>query len=270
MQNSRIRLFASRFRSSPFSLSARVSCRCFGALCPRHRSLQRFRATASPSLHGVPDEAGSPASSVLLDAPNPVQPSLSASFPSQSRYHRHPSFAPARIGRPSRSGQGCSPASPTGFLSWSPTGLPGSLENLCVHALLFDPGGSDGPAHVAFGASLLPSARFKASAPTWRLARLNHTACTLAVYASQPGLPLHHARLASGWGPAFPGRASRPQGSFVRFPLFSYMASSSPRLLLAHGFCLSVPSLPRRAYAMHTRRFPVGATREQDLGTSRA
>jgi len=28
---------------------------------------------------------------------------------------------------------------------------------------------------------------------------LNHTAYTLAVYASQPGSPLHHARLASGW-----------------------------------------------------------------------
>jgi hypothetical protein len=28
---------------------------------------------------------------------------------------------------------------------------------------------------------------------------LNHTACTPAVYASQPGSPLRHARLASGW-----------------------------------------------------------------------
>jgi hypothetical protein len=45
---------------------------------------------------------------------------------------------------------------------------------------------------------------------------LNNTACTLAVYASQPGSPLDHARLASGWWPALTGRAarsSRPAGT---------------------------------------------------------
>jgi len=35
---------------------------------------------------------------------------------------------------------------------------------------------------------------------------LYHTACTLTVYASQPGVfPPDHARLASGWGSAFSG-----------------------------------------------------------------
>ena len=34
---------------------------------------------------------------------------------------------------------------------------------------------------------------------------INHTACALAVYASQPGSPLDHARLATTWGPAFVG-----------------------------------------------------------------
>jgi hypothetical protein len=38
------------------------------------------------------------------------------------------------------------------------------------------------------------------------LSRLNHAAHALAVYASQPGSPRHHARLASGWGPPLPGR----------------------------------------------------------------
>jgi len=115
-------------------------------------------------------------------------------------------------------GQGCCPASPTGCLTWSRTGLPGSLGDLCVHALLFDPGGSAAPAR-SLSAPLLPSVRFKTSAPTSRLSRLNPTACTLAVYASQPGLPLRHARLASGWGPAFPGRALHPRDPFVRFLL---------------------------------------------------
>lgn len=39
-----------------------------------------------------------------------------------------------------------------------------------------------------------------------KLSRLRHTACSLAVYASQCGLPRHHARLASGCRPALPGR----------------------------------------------------------------
>jgi hypothetical protein len=48
-------------------------------------------------------------------------------------------------------------------------------------------------------ASVLPSALPTASAPTRTvISRLNHTARMLAVYASQGGLPRHHARLASG------------------------------------------------------------------------
>ena len=42
---------------------------------------------------------------------------------------------------------------------------------------------------------------------------LNYTACTLAVYASQHGLPQCHARLASGWWPTFTGRDLLPAGS---------------------------------------------------------
>ena len=39
---------------------------------------------------------------------------------------------------------------------------------------------------------------------------LNHTAYTLAVYASQYRSPAYHARLASGWRPTFTGRVSHP------------------------------------------------------------
>ena len=58
-----------------------------------------------------------------------------------------------------------------------------------------------------YRASMLPSAFSTASA----LARtvisgLNHTARPLAVYASQGGLPHHHARLASGWLASLSGR----------------------------------------------------------------
>jgi hypothetical protein len=78
-----------------------------------------------------------------------------------------------------------------------------------VHALFFDPGRSITPGLPLFGAPLLPPPMSTTSAPAipnfrGSIARL----CTLAVYASQPGLPLHHARLASGWRPTFPGRAA--------------------------------------------------------------
>jgi len=44
-----------------------------------------------------------------------------------------------------------------------------------------------------------PSVPRNTSAPTsFRITGLNHAACKLAVYASQGGLPHHHARLASG------------------------------------------------------------------------
>jgi len=64
-------------------------------------------------------------------------------------------------------------------------------------ALLFDPGGTSARGHCC--ASMLPSAISTASAPTKTIiSRLNHTARSLVVYASQGGLPHHHARLTSG------------------------------------------------------------------------
>jgi hypothetical protein len=52
-----------------------------GFRCTRHVSLQRCHDTASPSLGEVPRD-GSPASSVLWDAPTPQGPSRRASLPS--------------------------------------------------------------------------------------------------------------------------------------------------------------------------------------------
>src|SRR5580700_5403 len=60
---------------------------------------------------------------------------------------------------------------------------------------------------------------------------LNHTARTLAVYASQGGLPHRHARLASGGWPTLPGGTGYPPGPIERFQV---IPSSFPRLRLAH------------------------------------
>ncbi len=82
----------------------------------------------------------------------------------------------------------------------------------CRHALLSDPGGISIPSRC--GISMWPSTFITASAPAiGMLSRLNHTAYWLAVYASQPGLPRDHARLASGWWLAFAGRDWLPAGS---------------------------------------------------------
>jgi hypothetical protein len=81
--------------------------------------------------------------------------------------------------------------------------VPGGPQ--CERALLFDPGGTVARGHCC--ASMLPSAISTASAPAKTLiSRLNHTARSLAVYASQGGLPHRRARLASGWLASLSGR----------------------------------------------------------------
>ena len=68
------------------------------------------------------------------------------------------------------------------------------------------------------GASVLPSVLPTTSATTMVLVSgLHHAACALAVYASQPGSPRHHARLASGWGLALAGRDLHPMVLNERF-----------------------------------------------------
>ncbi len=76
------------------------------------------------------------------------------------------------------------------------------------------------------------------------LSRLDHTACTLAVYASQAGLPQHHARLASGWWPPLAGQDWRPAGfttkSFKEGNALLFF-SSLPRLRLAQKDLTPLP-----------------------------
>ena len=68
-----------------------------------------------------------------------------------------------------------------------------------------DPGGIF--ALGRYRASMLPSAFTTASASAISIiSGLNHTARSLAVYASQGELPQRHARLASGWLASLSGR----------------------------------------------------------------
>ena len=67
-------------------------------------------------------------------------------------------------------------------------------------------------------------------APTIGISELNSTAFGLAVYASQCGLPQHHARLASSCWSGSTGRDSHPQGSDERFQSCYYISFPFPKL----------------------------------------
>ena len=71
---------------------------------------------------------------------------------------------------------------------------------------------------------------------------LNHTARTLAVYASQGGLLHRHARLASGWlAKPLPGGVGYPLGSNERFQVIAILLSQA-----LPGALLSMSSTTRR------------------------
>ena len=91
----------------------------------------------------------------------------------------------------------------------------------CLHAPLFDPGGP-----VRTCQSVRPTASREATFRAWYdvgptmflLSGLNHAAYRLAVYASQDGLPHHHARLASKRWPASRAGSYPPKGPSTKFP----------------------------------------------------
>ena len=114
---------------------------------------------------------------------------------------------------------------------WRRPGLPGSWKALACVPCSRTPAG---PLRQAFcGVSVWPSAFSTASAPAITLLTgLNHTARTLAVYASPWRLPDHDARLATGWV-ANPSRAGLSPAGLQR--KVSAHASPFPRLILAQA-----------------------------------
>jgi len=165
-------------------------------------------------------------------------PPLPPRFVSFAR--RYPShvlvFAPLGCRTSPPRGQGlCYPGRPLRLLvtgGGRASQVPG--EPRCAHAPLLDPGGivvQDPLKHARYG---LPR-RQRRRLPHYVFSRLDHAACALPVYASQPGSPRDHATLSSGCGSALPGGIGYPLGSLVRFRSGTYgpISSSSPRLSLA-------------------------------------
>ena len=96
------------------------------------------------------------------------------------------------------------PRRPRRLCTVEKTRPPRFLGDPCVHAPLFDPGGPPVPGHYRTGDVVFRTLKDVDSALP--ISRLNHAACTLSVYASQPGSPPDHATLDSGRWPALTGQ----------------------------------------------------------------
>ena len=98
------------------------------------------------------------------------------------------------------------------------TGLPRFLGNPGVNMPCSStPTGPAGPGQFSPTDAAFRSRNGVGSRDDKILSGLNHTACSLAVYASQPGSLPDHARLASGCWPTLPGGIDYPLGSTARF-----------------------------------------------------
>lgn len=176
-----------------------------GARCPLRLSLQPLHAPVPPSLHRV-RKGCVPLLHRYYEALR-----LPDDLPARLRFLRQRATTATRHslteggGRPSPSGQGCSPdahrplvvesSGPPRFLGHPRVCVPRSLTPTRPQGLaVFQPW------DAAFRYQYSVGSRHRVV-----LSRLDHAARTPTVYASQPGLPRHHARLVSGWGPPLPG-----------------------------------------------------------------
>ena len=93
---------------------------------------------------------------------------------------------------------------------WRRRDLPGSWATLACMPRSQTP--ADRRTQATTGPAMSSSVQITTSTPRWVLSRLYHAACTLSVYASQPGSPPVRATLDSGWWPALAGQDSHLLG----------------------------------------------------------
>ena len=195
----------------PLGLLVPFTFPSFGSVCRRPPYLHRVSAGLLPRLPRY-----------YLGAKTPCRPSRFASFPSLPSTASHPFFA--------RSGRRALAAWRQEYSGFAPealrcpavhsaetTGSPRFLgDPLCTCPALRPRREPRARPYTASG--LLPSVMRTTSAPSpHEISGLNHTACAPTVYASQGGLPHHHARLVSGCRPALPGGVGYPLGPNARF-----------------------------------------------------
>ena len=125
-------------------------------------------------------------------------------------------FAPQRTSVPPRPGVD-DPVSPAGMLPRERQDLPSSWGTPIVRLHMFQSDSGRTARTRPLRCSSVALGFSNAKAPTIGLSKLNSMAFGLVVYASQDGLPRHHARLTSGRWSGATGRAFHPQGSYERF-----------------------------------------------------
>ena len=140
-------------------------------------------------------------------------------------------FAPQRTSAPPWPGVG-DPVSPAGNSLRNRQDLPSSWGIPIVRLHMFSRRRQD-CWHQTIKCSSVALVSGTTKAPTKGLSALYSMAFGLAVYASQAGLPRHHARLASGRWSGATGRAFHPQDSAERFQ--SFISSPFLNLLDAIG-----------------------------------
>jgi hypothetical protein len=185
-------------------------------------SVSRRPLPSTGSLGLVP-----PLHRLLLGARTPGRSSGVASLPSLGPTTPCPFFAPNRAGHRAV-GPGLDRL-PAVLFGVETSGSPRFLGNPLVRMprSLTPVGRTPGSAAPRFRRPPYRTASaalaIQRGAPTtFAISGLNHAACSLAVYSSQPGSPLDHARLASGWEPPLAGRDCYPQGPNVRFRPFAF------------------------------------------------
>ena len=112
------------------------------------------------------------------------------------------------------------------LIAWRRSGLPGSWGTLvCLRPVLRPR--QDRRTRPLRCVGTAPAQCHDEGSHESVISGLNHTASALAVYASQGGLPHHHARLASGCWPSSTGRDWLPAG-FLRKVSEMYPTSLPP------------------------------------------
>ena len=201
------------------------------------------------SLQGrFPDFSGTIGRLRLLASPRASLRLLRSALPPPA-----PPFAPTGAGRAPR-GPGpfltAAPAPPLHGGEDETSQVPGRPLRTCP--ALRPPTGAPAPGPFGTGDGVFRHANGVDSAKMI-LSVLNHAACTLPVYASQPGSPPDCATLGSGWGPALAGQVSHLLGRIEGFRHVSPSTCLPPSPSFAWRNCMT--SLPIYAFAAQNTRF---------------
>ena len=182
---------------------------------------------APPSLHGVREGPFPRFHAAMRCSDSP--PSVSTRFEFfTSQYHRFArGLLPSAGGVPPGARELSVPVSPSG-IAMETSGALRFLENPDGHCpCSTTPVGPDAPCGTKCDApDAAPACVQDEGSKRLVFSGLNHTTFDLAVYASQGGLPHHHARLASGRWSGSTRRDSYPQGFNERFHIFEMILLS--------------------------------------------